>query len=99
MPTDTIDEKTKVPLGFAASVVVALCSVYAGIAVEHYRVSQLEDFKAAHLVEHVQQASTAQSHELKIQKLELTLSNIENSLIKIDTRLERMEENSRRGGK
>lgn len=92
-----ISEKTKIPLGWAMTIVTTLSGVIGTGAVSHYRLNMLErsweDYQhAAEL-----KSDTDRAQELKIQKLEITLQGIDTALNRIDARLERME--NRKNGK
>lgn len=89
------DEQMKIPLAWAATIVSTIVGVAMQAGVAHYRIGELEreivDFRA------VQAASTKtnEQHELKLQRLEITLGNISDKLDGIAQKLDRFEEGRR----
>ena len=89
------DEQMKIPLAWAATIVSTIVGVAMQAGVAHYRIGELEreivDFRAVQVVS----AKTNEQHELKLQRLEITLGNISDKLDGIAQKLDRFEEGRR----
>lgn len=91
MTESEISEKTKLPLGWALTILGTISSVVGTGAIAHNRLERLEQDWLEY-----KQASESKNHvdqmqEMKIQRLEITLQGIDSLLNRIDARLERME--------
>lgn len=86
------DEQLKIPIGWAATIVSTIVGVAMQAGITHYRVgaleSELADVKAAEALYN----KTNSEHELKLQRLEITLSNISDKLDGISGKLDKLEE-------
>lgn len=89
------DEQMKIPLAWAATIVSTIVGVAMQAGVAHYRIGELEreivDFRAVQ----VASTKTNEQHELKLQRLEITLGNISDKLDGIAQKLDRFEEGRR----
>jgi hypothetical protein len=89
------DEQMKIPLAWAATIVSTIIGVAMQAGVAHYRIGELEhqlvEFRAVQVVS----AKTNEQHELKLQRLEITLGNISDKLDGIAQKLDRFEEGRR----
>ncbi len=91
MTESEINEKTKLPLGWALTILGTISSVVGTGAIAHNRLQTIEhDWQDYKRVAETK-SQVDQMQEMKIQKLEITLQGIESSLNRIDARLERME--------
>jgi len=86
-----ISEKTRIPLGWAMTIMTTLSGVIGTGAVSHYRLNALEKSWDSYQHAAEMKSDTDRAQELKIQKLEITLQGIDTALNRIDARLERME--------
>jgi len=86
-----LNDKTKLPLGWALTILGTLSSVIGTGAVAHYRLNMLEREWETYKLNLDSKSDTDRLQELKIQKLEITLQGIDSALNRIDARLERME--------
>ena len=86
-----IHEKTKIPLGWAVTIIMSLSGMVGTGAVAHYRLTRLENDWQSYQNVMEAKSDVDRVQELKIQRLEITLQSIEASLNRIDARLERME--------
>lgn len=84
-------EKASIPLHWAATIMVTVCGMAATAGVSHYRLNELEADWGKTKSALSDADKTARDHELKLQRLEITLDSMRAVLDKIDSRLERME--------
>jgi hypothetical protein len=78
-----LNDKTKIPIAWAATIILSVIGMAFNAGVAHYRLGTVEG-----KVVEIEKASV--TRELKIQKLEITLSNIEKTVESIDRKLDRM---------
>lgn len=83
-------EKSSIPVQWAASILIAISGVIATAATSHYRLNVLEEEVRGQLSEMAASDRISRDHELKLQRLELSLDGMKVTLDKIDSRLERM---------
>lgn len=86
-----INEKTKIPLGWALSILGSISGVIATGAIAHYRLNVLERDWMTFQSSFDSKSEVDQAQELKIQKLEIMLGSIGASLERIENKLERLE--------
>lgn len=89
------DEQMKIPLAWAATIVSTIVGVAMQAGVAHYRIGELEKSIIEAKAEQVISAKTNEQHELKLQRLEITLTNISDKLDGIANKLDRFEEGRR----
>ena len=86
-----LNDKTKIPLGWAITILMSISGVIGSAAVAHYRLARLEADWALYQKGMEAKTEIDRAQELKIQRLEITLQSIEVFLSRIDAKLERME--------
>ena len=86
-----IDEKTKLPLGLVVSIFVLFAGMIGTGATSHYRLTQLEKDWQQTRASMARARDDYQTQELKVQRLDLTLGNIEKKLDSIEKKLDRLE--------
>ena len=71
-----ISEKTKIPVAWAASIIMALLGVVFNAGIGYAKFNALENEFEKVRIEKVESDRSKQEQELKIQRLDITLSNI-----------------------
>lgn len=86
-----IDEKTKIPLSLVITIVVLAVSVASTAAVSHFRLTNLEKEWEEAKIREAKSLESRQANDLRVQKLELTLDGIKDTVEKIDRKIDRLE--------
>ncbi len=79
-----MDERTKMPLSWAAAIILALAGSIGNAAVGQYRVGRLEDDLAGYKLELAQKSLTQQAQELKLQRLADSMDTVKESTKRIE---------------
>ncbi len=86
----TLDDKTKIPLIWAVTIVVSLASIIGEGFVGHYRIGVAEDHIKDILADAKAKETNDQVRELRLQRLEDGIVSIKETLKSIDENVERM---------
>lgn len=87
-----IEEKTKIPLTWAAIIVSTVIGLAFNAGMAHFRLQSLETEWDKFRVREEDHRKLDSEHDLKIQSLDINMANIANKLTSIDGRLERIQE-------
>lgn len=86
-----INQKTRIPLGWAVTIIVTVISVAFNAGIAHFRLQNLQKQWQEYKVSRVDSQRGFREQQLKLQRLDLTLDNISKRLESIDRKLDRME--------
>lgn len=88
----SLDEKTKIPIGWAASILFAIVGLVFQAGVSYTRFAALDAEFSRHLAAEEAAKTKGFETELRVQKLEILIGNIDLKLGQIDKKLDRINE-------
>lgn len=88
---NSFTEKTTIPIGWAAAILSAIVGVVFNIGVTHAQINGLESRISKVESDQAARDRVSQQQQLKLQRLDITLTAIDKRLQSIDKKLDRME--------